>query len=330
MATSKDTALYRKDDRFGGKLLTPEERIKLIKPYLPPAPSESESRRHGKQGKSRLGVRRFLKQVLFVVVYTIIHTCFSLYIRLRQAYHGTRDHIYSVLYYHHRTPDIIARDCEGLKRRPKHLSVILKLEDNGRGGAELEQLVNEVSDISAWSASAGIPVLSIYEKTGILKNYLPEVHRAVSQKLSAYFGPLHPALTLQAPHLQSIESNSSAPTGRTDDAQVGHLNVMLISAEDGRDSLVDLTKTLAEMAQRDKISPADVSIDLVDAELSESVMGEPDLLLLFGPHVELAGYPPWQARLTEIFHVPDNQGVGYQVFLRGLYKFAKAEMRLGR
>jgi undecaprenyl pyrophosphate synthase len=105
---------------------------------------------------------------------------------------------------------------------------------------------------------------------------------------------------------------------------------MLLSAEDGRDSVVDLTKTLAEMAQRSKISSADISSELVDAELSESVMGEPDLLILFGPHVQLSGYPPWQVRLTEIFHVPDNQGVGYQVFYRGLCKYANAQMRFGR
>ena len=108
------------------------------------------------------------------------------------------------------------------------------------------------------------------------------------------------------------------------------LSILLLSAEDGRDSMVDLTKTLAEMSQRSKISSADISIELVDAELSESIMDEPDLLLLFGPHVDLAGYPPWQVRLTEIFHVQDNQGVGYQVFRRGLAKFAKAQMRLGR
>ena len=93
---------------------------------------------------------------------------------------------------------------------------------------------------------------------------------------------------------------------------------------------MDLTKTLAEMAQRSKISSADISIDLVDAELTESVMGEPDLLLLFGPNVELSGYPPWQVRLTEIFHVRDNQGVGYQVFYRALSKFAQAQMRRGK
>lgn len=106
--------------------------------------------------------------------------------------------------------------------------------------------------------------------------------------------------------------------------------MMLLSSTDGRDTLVDLTKTLAEMAQRGKISPSDVTEELVDAEMSEIVMGEPDLLVLFGPQVKLQGFPPWQVRLTEIFCVQDNVDVGYQVFLRALHRFAKAEMRVGR
>jgi dehydrodolichyl diphosphate syntase complex subunit NUS1 len=79
-----------------------------------------------------------------------------------------------------------------------------------------------------------------------------------------------------------------------------HLTVLLISEDDGRDNLVDLTKTLAVMAQQQKISPNDISAELVDVEISESIMSEPDLLILFGPRVMLEGYPPWQVRLTEI------------------------------
>lgn len=63
---------------------------------------------------------------------------------------------------------------------------------------------------------------------------------------------------------------------------------------------MDLTKTLAVMAQQQKISPNDISAELVDVEISESIMSEPDLLILFGPRVMLEGYPPWQVRLTEI------------------------------
>ena len=54
------------------------------------------------------------------------------------------------------------------------------------------------------------------------------------------------------------------------------------------------------MAQRGKISDADINLDLIDTELSESFMTEPDMVIVFSPTVELQGYPPWQMRLTEI------------------------------
>jgi dehydrodolichyl diphosphate syntase complex subunit NUS1 len=166
--------------------------------------------------------------------------------------------------------------------------------------------------------------------SGILKAYIPATHRAITRKLSSYFGPNLPALSLRAPHNPSMESAPSAPTSDPAESEQYHLSMLLISADDGRDSLVDLTKTLTEMSQRSKLSPKDISIDLVDAEMAESIMSEPDLLLLFSPSVELSGYPPWQIRLTEIFHVQDNHGVGYQVFLRALYSYANAQMRFGR
>ena len=84
------------------------------------------------------------------------------------------------------------------------------------------------------------------------------------------------------------------------------------------------------MAQHNKLLPEDISSQLIDAEISESVMGEPELLILFAPEIKLDGYPPWQIRLTEIFHEPDNTEVEYLVWLKGLYRFARAEMRFGR
>jgi dehydrodolichyl diphosphate syntase complex subunit NUS1 len=109
-----------------------------------------------------------------------------------------------------------------------------------------------------------------------------------------------------------------------------HLTILLISASDGRQTLVDLTRTLATMSQDGKLSPSDISQELIDAEITESVMGEPDLLIVFGERVVLDGYPPWQVRLTEIFAVQDSTcGVGYGTFLRALYRFARAEMRFG-
>lgn len=44
--------------------------------------------------------------------------------------------------------------------------MILKLEKGGRGGAGLEALVDEVAEVAAWCACTGIPMLSVYERTG--------------------------------------------------------------------------------------------------------------------------------------------------------------------
>lgn len=160
---------------------------------------------------------------------------------------------------------------------------------------------------------------------GILKKHMPRVYEAVIQKFTFYFAGQHPSLSLTSPNKDACSSPALAGGDKH-----GHLKLHLISAQDGRESVVDLTRTLAEMSQRGKISPRDISMELVDAELSEGIMPEPDLLILFSPNVELSGYPPWQIRLTEIFCLQDNQEFGYQVFLKALRKFAKAQMRRGK
>jgi dehydrodolichyl diphosphate syntase complex subunit NUS1 len=151
---------------------------------------------------------------------------------------------------------------------------------------------------------------------------MPRVYEATMQKLAFYFGGEHPALSVSSPHKETYNSPVT-------DGKRGHLRLHLISNQDGRESMVDLTRTLAEMSQRGKISPQDVSIELIDAELAEGIMPEPDLLILFTPYIELHGYPPWQIRLTEIFCLKDNEAFGYQVFLRALRNFAHAQFRKG-
>lgn len=56
--------------------------------------------------------------------------------------------------------------------------------------------------------------------------------------------------------------------------------MLLLSATDGRDTLIDLTKTLTEMAQKGKLRAEDISAELIDAELTAASCGEPDLLIL--------------------------------------------------
>lgn len=112
-------------------------------------------------------VRTFLKTQLHVLVFTVIHTLFSVYIRLRQTYHILVDRVFAILYYHHRAPELIRQDVKNLNRLPEHLSVVLELRGGVGGTAGLETLLDEVAEIAAWCTCTGIPMLSIYEKTGM-------------------------------------------------------------------------------------------------------------------------------------------------------------------
>ncbi|KAI0877615.1 Undecaprenyl diphosphate synthase [Hypoxylon argillaceum] len=318
--TAKDTQIYRQDERSGHSKLGVEDREKLVKNYLPAPPTRQRSNsRVRKQDSSRFGVRKLLKTQIYTLLYLFTHALFSLYIRIRIAYHAVSNRLVAILKHHYNSPEYIARDVATLKRLPEHLSIILTLENGGKGDA-LEKLVNEVAEVTAWCAAAGIPKLSVYEKTGVLKRYMAQTHRSVFNRLKAWFGKNQaPSLALFARGAPTIRSHNES-----------RFNLILISEDDGREAMVDLTRVLTDMVQKNKISAGDITADVIDNELSEAVMREPDLLISFEPYVDLQGYPPWSIRLTEIYCAPDNQGVGYQLFLRALRKYAQATFKLGK
>ena len=359
MVRSRETELYRQDVRAKGTFISPSERERLLRPYLPPPPKDDAPRRKVSQP-----IQDFFMKQVHIFIFSIIHILFSVYIRIRQTHHAIMDKIFAVLYYHHRAPELIKQDVKTLDRLPQHLSVILELKSDDRGTASLEALMDDVAEIAAWCSCVGIPILSVYEKSGkciasLFGSWLKPfryTQRLRSHNSSSDFEK--DACLLWEAHThypiagsshaicherrqtrgrcngycicKSVALDPSCHNHCADRVSLGHLSILLISAEDGRSTMVDLTKTLTEMSQRKKVAPDDISQDLIDAEISESVMSEPDLLVLFGPSVHLQGYPPWQARLTEIFHVQGNSGVGYQVFLRALYRYANAQMKFGR
>ena len=159
-----------------GRRLSTSEREQMMRPYLPDEPANPTSttaaypssigsgrhiRFHHKQR-----VRPAIRQLIHSLIFTIIHTIFSVYIRLRQAYHAIVDRVLAVLYYHHRTPELIQKDVRNLTKLPQHLSVILDLPPEGGKKDRLETVINDACEVAAWSACAGIPMVSVYEKTG--------------------------------------------------------------------------------------------------------------------------------------------------------------------
>ena len=163
MVLSRETQAFRRDAQQNGQLLTAEERERLLKPYLP-SPSSIIASSSSNRAQP---IRSFLKTQLHVLVFTVIHTIFSIYVRLRQAYHAIISRTFAILYYHHRTPELIQKDVRGLRRLPEHLSVVLELQAEERGGAGLDILLDDLAELSAWCASVGLPILSVYERTGM-------------------------------------------------------------------------------------------------------------------------------------------------------------------
>ncbi|KKK15156.1 hypothetical protein P175DRAFT_0427600 [Aspergillus ochraceoroseus IBT 24754] len=361
MFSQRDREALRNDSRGRGTKLSVSDRENILKQYLP-NPSELPRRplQRRKKIPKKTPIRTFVKSQIHQITYTFLHIIYGIAVRLIQGYYAVVDRILAIVYYHHRTPELIRKDVKGLDRLPEHLSVILSIRNEDDA---LAILMDEVAELASWSVSAGIPTLSIYEKSGALKSCIPTLHQVITNKLASYFGnpSQQPALRLFAPH-HSVYGQSPGRDSRHK-SNPESLTVLLLSATDGRETFVDLTKTLAEMSQNGKLSPEDITMELVDAEISEittqpsqevspssargkidfaqpsvSVKPEPDLLLVFGPFLKLDGYPPWHIRLTEMFCTGDNHNgmtgyadtVEYQGFLRGLWHYAGAQMRFGR
>lgn len=161
MAIFRDPGPIKSDPRIHTLNTSVAEREQLIKPYLP------EPRLHTARSRSRKGkpkpIRSFLKNKLYFLVYFLIHIFFSIYLRFRQSYHAVVDRVLAICYYHHRTPELIRKDVRDLSRLPEHLSTVLTLRNDEEG---LEVLMDEVAELVSWSSCVGIPMLSIYEKTG--------------------------------------------------------------------------------------------------------------------------------------------------------------------
>jgi dehydrodolichyl diphosphate syntase complex subunit NUS1 len=171
---------------FRRKQLSVQEREALVKPFLPSEPSSSSesnvrSRRRTAQKPKTNKKAGPVKSLLFFAIYHFIALVFSIFFRVRRAFRLAYTKLVSLVKYHHRTPEFIAGDVSHLEKLPKHLSVVVELneDDEQQGNAGLEGLVNDVCEIAAWASSAGISFLSVYERTGTFHHYLHYTRQTV-------------------------------------------------------------------------------------------------------------------------------------------------------
>lgn len=272
--------------------------------------------------------------LMFFIRHTILMAlffCISIYRNVEYVYRRIFLRFLSLAYYPNKTPQLIRDDVNKLSKIPKRLSCILDLKDEKEENGGIDGLISSISEITAWTILAGIPVLSIYEFHGVINDHLPELCRYIQKNLAVYFGTESlPVFSLKVPHSGTVIYSSSF--GSLNSTPPGHidLEISLLSRVDGKPTIVELTKTMCELASNKELSVEDITINLVDEELVELVGPEPDLLISFGPVLDLEDYPPWHIRLTEFYWEPDNRDTNYAVFIRALRKYSTCKVNLGK
>lgn len=268
----------------------------------------------------------YLHLALFYARHAIllwVFFCMSIIRNFQFVYHKMCLRVFSMAYYPNKSPQVIREDVTRLGKIPRRVSCIVNLRSDDDENGGVEGLVADIAELAAWCASAGIPSLTIYEYSGAVKLHVGELQRYVTRNMAAYFGVPVPNFSVKVPHLNVSEvcGNAHEPVD---------LEISLLLREDGKPTIVELAKTMGELTANGELRADDITVKLIDEELGELVGPEPDLLVCFGPVLDLQDYPPWHIRLSEIYWEPDNNSVNYAVFIRALRKYSQSKVNLGR
>ncbi|QPG72890.1 hypothetical protein FOA43_000193 [Brettanomyces nanus] len=276
---------------------------------------------------------------IYYLVLTIIYIFMSILRLFQYMSNRSKLRFFSVAFNSAADPEVINSDVNKLPKIPRRISTILNYKSEQEENGGLEGLCNDAAQVASWCLSSGITYLSIYEYHGVLKKRVPVLKKAIYKKFIAYFGTENiPNFIIKIPHLnltfpgsidgKLVESESEA-VNFPKNVQY-NIEVTLLSVVDGRPTIVELTRVMAELAKKGELKPKDITLKFMDQELQQLVGKEPDLVIMFQPFLNFQGYPPWQIRLSEIYWEPDNDSTCYAVFLRALQKYSTCKVNVGR
>ncbi|OAA77768.1 Di-trans-poly-cis-decaprenylcistransferase-like protein [Akanthomyces lecanii RCEF 1005] len=209
--------------------------------------------------------------------------------------------------------------ASALSKVPKHLSAIMDAEISAEEACS-DKLIQEAAEFAAWSAAAGIPTISIYDERGILKHHAALFHVFASLRIKT--------LALNQKHRVSVYLEGKLSLDEEDhDGRPPSLIIYLISEDDGRCAIGDVTETFAEQIECGNIAVEEITVDLVAEQLHSLVMPAPDLIVVLRPELKLSGYPPWHLQQAKMELLRDNGKFSYVAFAHALRNYADAERR---
>ena len=260
----------------------------------------------------------FLEYYFYRMLLFALFCLYAIFRFFQHQYNKIKLKIFSIVYDPSNTPQLIRQDVVKLNKIPKRLAVILEMKPVGDIGGGLKGILNDSSEIVCWTVSAGIGHLILYDFNGVIQSNVDELRNEIYLKLAKYFGPGNvPHFCVRIPHSNKVfydRPGDTDPTN-TENRRKHAIEISLLSNRDGRETIVDLTKTMADLCCNNELEVSDITMELIDNELVQLVGPEPDLLLYFGPSLDIQGFPPWHIRLTEFYWEEDNNQVSYAVFI---------------
>lgn len=154
--------------------------------------------------------------------------------------------------------------------------------------------LDAISEMISWCKRLGIKYITLFDDLGRIKLQQKELFRHLEHHMSriGYEKPV---------------------------TYVKGLNIL--SRRDGRQRFVEDIKHLL------RFEPERIDLELVNKQVGWTT--DPELLISFGNHVCLHGFPPWQLRLTEIFYIPTHRRISQQTFVDCLHRYSRTIQRLG-
>ncbi|GAA6005274.1 hypothetical protein JCM11491_002642 [Sporobolomyces phaffii] len=243
---------------------------------------------------------------------------------------------------------------------PRHLAVVLA-PGTWREG--------QITRLIKWCRELGIAQLTLYDRQGHLvanadRIALLDPNQPLVVKHADAIVTLVPAVSATPPKPEQLSSlllneldetassdgtgsatligdvESSTPPNHPKSTSSSSFTLRLLSRSAGRPQIAKLAQTLAVSRRRQQQARSTplppLSSEKVAQVIDSFPLPEPDLVFVFGgSYLRLSGFPPWQIRLSEMYHyaspiwLPAPE-LRYEILRSALDVYGRAEMRLGR
>eukprot|EP01133_Synstelium_polycarpum_P011466 gene11466-13364_t len=181
---------------------------------------------------------------------------------------------------------------------PGHVAIIMNRADLARGSYE-----NRLADLLVWSLMAGVQRVTVFDShDGSLKKNI---------------GAL----------ASLVEARKASQSDKV-------LSIAVVTREDGKQALVDITKRYSKDISSGAI-PATTALngDYVHEHLPPHLGGadsEPEVAIDFSERHLFTGFLPWHVKLTEFIKVDNFQHFYLDKYLGVLKKYGRIEKRCGK